>query len=155
MKGRFAAILMAVLLAVYLVLVANRAIMLMATGVPVAVSMGIALMVLPLIAAWALAQELLFGVRSQELVRVLENEGGLPADNLPTRPSGRPIREAADEMFPKYKDEVDVAPTSWRAWYRLGLAYDASGDRRRARQAIRCAIQLHQSDRRETAKAGK
>lgn len=153
MKGRFAAILMAVLLAVYLILVANRAIMLIAVGIPISIAMGIALLVLPLIAAWALAQELLFGVRSQELVRILDSEDALPADGLPTRPSGRPIREAADETFPKYKGEVDVAPASWRAWYRLGLAYDASGDRRRARHAIRRAIQLHQAERRDTAKA--
>ena len=30
----------------------------------------------------------------------------------------------------------------WRAWLRLGLVYDASGDRRRARAAVRRAIAL-------------
>jgi Flp pilus assembly protein TadD len=37
---------------------------------------------------------------------------------------------------------VEQDPASWRAWFRLGLAYDASGDRRRARGAIRRAIAL-------------
>ena len=31
---------------------------------------------------------------------------------------------------------------SWRAWLRLGLAYDASADRKRARWATREAIKL-------------
>lgn len=149
MKGRFAALFMAVLLALYLVLVAGRAVMLIATGIPVAVIMGVTLLVLPLIAAWALGAELLFGVRSGRLARLLQEEHQLPADSLPTRPSGRPVREAADAIFPRYKEAVDATPNSWRAWYRLGLAYDASGDRRRARQAIRRAIALYRSQERE------
>ena len=37
---------------------------------------------------------------------------------------------------------MEAAPEDWRAWFRLGLAYDASGDRRRARKAIIRAISL-------------
>ena len=62
---------------------------------------------------------------------------------LPTRPSGRPVRSAADELFAVRRREVEQAAEDWRAWYRLGLAYDDAGDRRRARQAIRHAITLH------------
>jgi Flp pilus assembly protein TadD len=65
------------------------------------------------------------------------------AQRLPTRASGRPLRDAADAAFPAYQAEVEQDPASWRAWFRLGLAYDASGDRRRARGAIRRAIALH------------
>jgi Flp pilus assembly protein TadD len=56
------------------------------------------------------------------------------------------VRAAADEQFPRYQAEVTAAPESWRAWFRLGLAYDASGDRRRARHAIRTAISLHRGE---------
>jgi len=42
---------------------------------------------------------------------------------------------------------VEAHPDDWRAWYRLGLAYDASGDRRRARGAVRQAIQLETVER--------
>jgi cytochrome c-type biogenesis protein CcmH/NrfG len=143
MKGRLAAIAMAVLLALYLVLVGQRAVLLMASGQPVGVAMGVALFVLPLIAAWAIGRELLFGVRTEKLVHILEAEGGLPVDDLPRRASGRPLRDAADEQFPAYRAEVEAEPGSWRAWFRLGLAYDASGDRRRARHALREAIRLY------------
>lgn len=146
MRNRLAAILMAVLLLVYLVLVTQRAVMLIATGVGVAVAMGVALLVLPFVAAWAIGRELLFGARTERLVRQLEAEGNLPVEDLPTRASGRPFRDAADEQFPQYRAEVEAAPESWRAWFRLGLAYDASGDRRRAREALRQAIRLERAE---------
>jgi len=150
-KNRIAAIVMAVILAIYLVLVFQRAVMLMGTGVPVAIVMGVALLVLPLIAAWAIGRELLFGARTEKLVRLLDAEGGLPVEELPHRASGRPLRDAADEDFPRYKAEVEGAPESWRAWFRLGLAYDASGDRRRARSALRESIRLYRAEKRVKA----
>jgi hypothetical protein len=107
------------------------------------VAMGIALLVLPLIAAWAIYREVMFGIRTEKLVRILDDEGGLPVEDLPHRASGRPLRDAADAEFPQYRREVEQEPTSWRAWFRLGLAYDASGDRRRARHALREAIRLY------------
>lgn len=145
MKGRTAAILMAALLALYIVLIGWRAVQFVATGEPIAVGIGIALIVLPLVGAWALGRELLFGVRSQRLVAVLDAEGALPEETLPTRASGRPLREAADEDFARFQAEVEAAPEDWRTWFRLGLAYDASGDRRRARKAIIRAIALERS----------
>lgn len=151
MRNRLAAILMAVLLLVYLVLVTQRAVMLIATGEAVGVAMGAALLVLPFIAAWAIGRELLFGAHTERLVRQLEAEGALPVENLPTRASGRPLRDAADEEFPQYRDEVEAAPESWRAWFRLGLAYDASGDRRRARAALRQAIRLERAQAKAAA----
>jgi len=145
MRNRLAAIFMALLLLVYLVLVTQRAVLLIATGQPVGIVMGIALFVLPVIAAWAIGRELLFGARTERLVRQLDAEGNLPVEDLPTRASGRPLRDAADEQFPQYRAEVEAAPESWRAWFRLGLAYDASGDRRRARGALRQAIRLERA----------
>jgi cytochrome c-type biogenesis protein CcmH/NrfG len=139
---------MAIILLAYLVLVTQRAVMLVATGQPVGVAMGVALFVLPVVAAWAIGRELLFGARTERLVRVLDAEGGLPVEELPTRASGRPLRDAADEQFPQFKAEVEAAPESWRAWFRLGLAYDASGDRRRAREALRQAIRLERAQAR-------
>lgn len=145
MRGRVAAIVMAVLLVLYLVLVVRYGVILLVSGSGVGAAMAIALFVLSAIAAWALLRELWFGVQTQRLVRLLEAEGGLPVDDLPHRASGRPLRDAADEEFPQYKAEVESAPESWRAWFRLGLAYDASGDRRRARHAMREAIKLHRA----------
>ena len=142
MKARAAALLMAALLALYLVFVAQYALRLIGSEHGLAKALGFALAVLPIIGAWALVAELVFVARGQRLVRLLGDEGGLPVDDLPRLPSGRPDPVAADLQFPAYQAEVEAAPDSWRAWLRLGLAYDASGDRGRARWATRRAIAL-------------
>src|ERR1700712_761733 len=138
---------MAALLALYLVLVVQHAILLLGTGVLAGQLEGVALIVLPLIGAWALGSELVFGIRAQRLLRLMTERGALPVDDLPHRPSGRPEREAADAEFPKYQAEVEAAPGDWTRWYRLALAYDAAGDRRRARWATRRAIRVERTSR--------
>ncbi|PWC07211.1 tetratricopeptide repeat protein [Mycetocola zhujimingii] len=143
MTTRIGVVVMAALLALYLVLVGQRAVFFIATGEPVAIAIGVALFVLPVVGVWALTREILFGVRAERLGRLLESNGELPDDELPVRPSGRVERDAADEVFPRYQAAVEAAPTDWKAWYRLGLAYDGAGDRRRARSAIREAIHLY------------
>ena len=137
---------MAVLLALYLWAAAFQGVVMIGTGVPVAIVMGIALIVLPVVGAWALWREIAFGINSTKLVNILEAEGSLPGDDLPHRPSGKPIRSDADKEFPLYAAAVDAEPESWRAWCRLGLAYDASGDRKRARSAIRTAIAFYKAN---------
>jgi hypothetical protein len=146
MKNLFGVIVMAVLLALYLVLVAQHAIVLVGTGILVGQIEGIALLVLPIIGAWALIAELRFGVRAQRLLRLMTERDELPVDDLPHLPSGRPDRVAADKEFPKYQAEVEAAPENWTRWYRLALAYDAAGDRRRARWATRRAIRLQHTN---------
>lgn len=147
MSARIGVVVMTALLALYIVLVGQRAWLLVASGDPIAVAMGLALIVLPLIAAWALGRELWFGVRAQQLGRRLATEGGLPEDEVTVRPSGRVLREDGDAVFPVYRADAEAHPDDWRAWYRLGLAYDAAGDRRRAREAVRTAIRLEKADR--------
>lgn len=142
---------MSLLLLVYIGLTFQLAIRLIGTGEGIAVAMGIALFVIPVVGVWALTRELMFGVQSQRLVRRLDAEGGLPVDDLPHRPSGRPVRAAADAAFPRYAAAVERAPNDWRARLRLGLAYDASGDRRRARAEVRRAIRDERALRRKSA----
>ncbi|HWM15012.1 MAG TPA: hypothetical protein VNP97_00330 [Microbacterium sp.] len=142
MSARIGVAVMAVLLGLYIVLVAQRAWLLLTSGEPVAIAMGVGLVVLPVVAVWGLGRELWFGVRAQQLARRLEAEGRLPDEQVGVRPSGRVLREDADALFPAYKADAEAHPDDWRAWYRLGLAYDASGDRRRARGAVRRAIRL-------------
>ncbi len=146
MKARIATLVMAALLALYLVFVTNYAILLINSVEPVAKALGFALIVLPCLGAWVLVADLVFVVRGEKLLAKLGGEGGLPVDNLPRLPSGRADPVAADAEFPRYRAEVDADPESWRAWLRLGLAYDASGDRRRARWATRKAIALHRAN---------
>ncbi|MES2093422.1 MAG: tetratricopeptide repeat protein [Actinomycetota bacterium] len=147
MKSRLAALVMSALLVLYLVLVLQLAIRLIAVNTGVSTLLGIALLVLPLIGGWALVSEILFGLRTERLVRRLDAVGELPVEVLPQRTSGRPERAAADAEFPRYKAEVEADPGSWKAWFRLGLSYDASGDRSRARQSLRRAIALERAAR--------
>ncbi|SIT77735.1 tetratricopeptide repeat protein [Microbacterium sp. RU33B] len=148
MSARIGVAVMAVALALYIVLVGQRAWLLLASGQPIAIAMGAALVVLPIVAVWALGRELWFGWRAEQLGTRLEREDALPADEVAVRPSGRVEREDADAVFPAYRADVEADPDDWRAWFRLGIAYDAAGDRRRARGAVRTAIRLEAAERR-------
>ncbi len=148
MSARIGVAVMAVLLVLYIGFVGQRAWLLLTADEPIAIALGAALVVLPIIAAWALGRELWFGVRAEQLGRRLESEGGLPDDDVAVRPSGRVMREDADAVFPAHRADVEAHPDDWHAWYRLGLAYDAAGDRRRAREAVRTAIRLEAAQRR-------
>lgn len=148
MSARVGVVVMALALTLYIVLAGQRAVLLLGTGDPVGIAMGVALLVLPVLAAWGLWRELAFGTGAARLGRRLEEEGALPEEELTVRPSGKPDRAEADALFPVYRDAVEGAPDDWRAWYRLGLAYDGAGDRRRARQAVRTAIGLERAERR-------
>lgn len=148
MSARIGVVVMAVLLAVYIGLVGQRAVLLVLSGDAVGITMGVALIVLPLLAVWALGRELWFGVRAQQLAARLEQDDALPDDEVMVRPSGRVVRADGDAVFPRYRADVEAHPDDWRAWYRLGLAYDAASDRRRAREAVRTAIRLESASRR-------
>lgn len=148
MSARIGVAVMAVLLALYIALVAQRAWLLLVSGDPIGVLMGVVLVVLPVIGVWALGRELWFGVRAERLGRRLEADHALPSEEIEVKPSGRAVRAEADALFPAYRADVEAHPDDWRAWYRLGLAYDASGDRRRAREAVRRAIRLEGAERR-------
>lgn len=147
MSARILVAVMTIALAMYIVLVGHRAVLLVLTGEPTAVAMGIALIILPLVGAWGIGREIWFGVQAERLGRRMENEGSLPQEELTVSPSGRVAHEDADALFPGYRDAVEQAPEDWRAWYRLGLVYDAAGDRKRARGAVRRAITLEGATR--------
>jgi len=142
-SARTVSIVLAIVTVLYLVLIAQRSWELISTGDAVAVVLGVAIAVLPVIGVWVVANELLFGMRTAELGRALEASGGLPTDDLPRTPSGRVVREAADARFAVRQQEVEDAPDDWGAWFRLSVAYDDAGDRRRAREAMRTAIEKH------------
>lgn len=141
-KGKVAVIAMTVLLAIYLVFIVRYAFVLIGTQKTVGIAMGFALLVLPLIGAWVIVRELMFVRGAQRLLGILRSENALPVDDLPRRPSGRAFAESADARFPAFKEAVEAQPESWRAWFLLALAYDDSGDRKRARWATREAIRL-------------
>lgn len=145
MRARTLAIVLAAAVAVYLLFTAARAWVLIRSGDPVPIALGLAVIVIPVLGAWMLFRELAFGLRTQELGRELAAEGGLPVDDLPRTPSGRVERDAADARFAEYEQAVQAAPEDWRSWYRLAIGYDDARDRKRARAAMRKAIALHRA----------
>lgn len=142
MRTRVAVAVMALLLLLYLVFALDYGVVLIRVGQPVSIGLGVGMLVLPLLAFFLIGAEILFAIRAERLGRRLEAEGALPTEELPLTSSGRIERAAADAVFPGYKAAVDADPENWRPWYRLALAYDAAGDRRRARWATRTAIRL-------------
>jgi hypothetical protein len=127
----------------YSVMLGAKGVALLRSGSVVGVLLGLAILAMPLLGVTLLGRELEFGRRCAALADTLAAEGGLPVDDLPRRPSGRVDRAAADAHFARMRAETEAAPDSWRAWFRLALAYDAAGDRTRARAAARHAIALN------------
>jgi cytochrome c-type biogenesis protein CcmH/NrfG len=103
--------------------------------------MGLAILVLPLVALWALFAELQFGLKAQRLSRRLIALD-IPGLDLELRASGRATKDSANKELERIQDAVTKDPKNWSLWFQLGEAHDAAGERKNARAAIRQAIQL-------------
>ncbi|MDY3049847.1 MAG: hypothetical protein SOR40_08785 [Rothia sp. (in: high G+C Gram-positive bacteria)] len=143
-KGKVFAALISAALALYLAVTLGRGLLLIQSGDPVGLLLGLALLVLPLLGGWSMLREIYFGSQIQQMGQELEAAGALPEDRLPRSPAGRIDRQAADAQFAPFAQQVEAEPTSWANWFRLALAYDASGDRKRARKSMRTALALRQ-----------
>lgn len=130
-------------LVVYLVLLGRAAVLMISSGRAVAIALGGALLILPAIGLWAMIATLRAGLAHQKLARLAAEDGmELDVSALPRRPSGRIERDAADALFDTVRTELDSDPHDWRRWYRLARAYDYAGDRSRAREAMKKAVEL-------------
>lgn len=131
-----AALLLYILTAVWL------AVMFFRVGTPAGIGMGIGLVIMAPVGAWALIRELVFGFGADRLGRALDAEGGMPEAPDALTPSGRLRREDIEPTLTQYTTAVAAAQDDWRAHYRLGVVQDAAGRRRDARASIREAIRL-------------
>lgn len=145
MRGKAGYVLAAVALAVCLLLVGSRGVLLVREGTPVTIGLGLSALVLPLIGAWFLWRTTRFALRASRLAHLLEQEGGLPVDELRRTPSGRIDRESADAVFRRRRRETEQDPADWRRWFRLAVAYRDCGDTPRARRAMQRAITLERA----------
>ena len=136
------AVALTALLAIYVAVVATRGVALLRTGEPVGVLLGVGVLILPLLGIWFIVREWTLAVAVQRMADDLAARGELPVDTLPRSPSGRIDRAAAREAFGVARADAEAHPEDWAARYRLGFAYDAAGDRRRARAALRLAARL-------------
>ena len=131
-----------VLLFVYLLVLSSWAINLIFTGLAIGIAMGILVFTFPILGAWTIWRELKFGLAAERLGKELETKNQWPVFQLELRASGRPTRESAEENFKTFAKLAEERPQDWKSWYALSLAYDAAGDRPRARKAMAEAIAL-------------
>ena len=103
MTSRIGVAVMAVCLALYIVVVGQRAVVMMTTGEPIALVIGAALIVMPIIGVWALYREIRFGFAADRLGRTLDAEGGMPQAEGELTASGRIAREDVEPM-PSIRD---------------------------------------------------
>ena len=138
--------LMCAALLVYIVLLGRTAVLMISSGRAVPIALGGALLILPAIGLWAMIATVRAGFAHQKLARLAADDGmELDVSALPRRPSGRIERDAADALFADVRAELENDPRDWRRWYRLARAYDYAGDRSRARDAMKKAVELHRA----------
>ncbi|HET6735308.1 hypothetical protein [Mycobacterium sp.] len=138
---------MCVALVVYFFLLGRIAMAFITSGEPAAIGLGLALMIMPLIGIWAMVSTLRAGLAHQRLARIVREEGlELDVTSLPRMASGRIQRDAADELFVTVREELENDPDNWRRWYRLARAYDYAGDRSRARETMKKAVEMQERE---------
>ncbi|MDG2497033.1 MAG: tetratricopeptide repeat protein [Aquiluna sp.] len=124
----------------YVFTLLSRGLILLAEPNPLAVAMGVGIIIFPLFAFWALYAEIRFGLSSQKLQKrvVAMNIPGL---DLELRASGRATKESAEAELLRVQGLAEGSE-DFAAWFLLAEAYEAAGDRKRARSAMRKAILL-------------
>ncbi|MCL2466430.1 MAG: hypothetical protein FWF02_07480 [Micrococcales bacterium] len=138
-----------VMLVLYAAVVVVQAVALVRTGNLVAVAFGVVLLVVPLMVVAAVASEWKLAVDTQVMADTLAAADALPVDDLPRGPGGRIDRVAAREAFDVVREATEAEPDDWRSWYHLAFAYDAAGDRSRARQSLRTAAKMRRAELRQ------
>ena len=132
-----------VALLVYFAMLTRTAVALIRTGSPATIALGVGVLIMPVVGAWVLVATLRAGLAHQRLARLAREDGmDLDVSELPRTPGGRIQRDAADALFATVRAEVEAEPDDWRRWYRLARAYDYAGDRGRARETMRRAVEI-------------
>jgi hypothetical protein len=114
--ARRIALVMAAAFAVYAVLVAWRGWDFIVAGEPAALGLGLAVLILPLLAGWIVWREVRFGFRMQEL--------------------GSRITEPDERSLDERIVAAQEAPDDWRAWYWAGVGLYDAGEKKQARAAF-------------------
>lgn len=135
------------ILGFYFYVLGSRGVSLLRNGDAVSVGLGVGVLLLPIIGVWIVFATLKAGLDHQRLASRVHDEGlELDVSELPRMPSGRIDRDAADELFAQVKSEWEKDPDNWRNSYRLARAYDYAGDRSRARETMKRAVELERDE---------
>ena len=116
MTARRVALVMAGAFGVYAVLVAWRGWDFIMSGEPVAIGLGLAVLLLPLLAGWLVWREVSFGFHMQEL--------------------GERIEIADERSMEERIAAAQADPNDWQAWYWAGVSLLEAGDKKQARAAL-------------------
>lgn len=142
MRARQTLIAVIVILAFYLALVGQRAILALQSDDLLGRLLGAAVLAAPIVGVWWVWRETRLDRAAKQMAGELEAVGALPA-RQPRDEDGRQLDpERAAMMFDARRLEAEAAPDDWAAWYRLAVAYQDAGDRSRGRAALRHAIAL-------------
>jgi cytochrome c-type biogenesis protein CcmH/NrfG len=141
MSTKIWVLIMSLLTAAYMILLGSRGVVLIADPNWIAKAMGLLILVFPILGIWSLYMELRFGLAAQALV-LRARKAGVPELMVELRPSGKAVKQSALIAFEGAKSTAEADPENWESWVRLSEGYDASGDRKRARSAMRHAILL-------------
>jgi len=135
-------VILTIVLVVYAAVIVVGSFSLIRSGTPVGVGLGVGFAVLPLLVVAMVAREWRLALDTHVMADILAAEDGLAVDDLPRTPGGRVDRAAAREAFDAVRAQAEAEPDDWRSWYRLAFAYDAAGDRSRARASLRTAARI-------------
>lgn len=143
-SAKLGAVVMSALVFMYLALLGQQGYLFLIQDNLVSKAMGIAILILPFFGLWGIIAELRFGLAIEKIGKQLEAEGAWPRFRFGVLPSGRANKAEAMQEFGEYKEKAEADPENWRSWFSLGLIYDACGNRKLARAAMRKAIALNQ-----------
>ncbi len=146
MKTKIAVVAISAACLSYLLIATIRAMQISQTETMAGTIFAGSVLVVISISALLIIREILFGLHISQMSTVLDAEHQLLEDSLTHTPSGQTEKTVADVRFAEIAKEVEVNPKSWRAWFRVALAYDEARDRKRAREAMRKAEKIFRSE---------
>ncbi len=126
-----------VVLAVYMLFSALRGIDLIQSGDLAAQIMGVAVVLIPVVASYLIYREVRFGYATARIGKAMD-ESLLPTFGMTTEQESAYLDAALESAR---ADE-----SSWSRWYCVAIGYDLNNDRKRARESMRQAIALFQAE---------
>ena len=132
------ALILSGILAVYLVFAAWRGFDLLLVDDPAVRTLGVAVLVLPILGVILVTREIRFGKLSFQMGQEI-SESLLPRRNF----TDQQKRDFLDQAIERAKNGMD----NWANWYSVALGYEVLNERKLAREAMQHSVELYQAAR--------
>ena len=86
---------------------------------------------------WFLALEWRLALLVDQMGKELERRDDLPLANITPDVTGKQLEARIRQVFKGLRADIEQDPENWRTWYHAAFAYNAMGDRKNARTALR------------------